>query len=199
LLSVPEVVLARACLRRLNDVTDTLATAEIIALADCTDPEAWLENRLQWLDAGEDPYRWAEASHPIVQLLAALRDGTATESPVELVARVLDYVTLRRVVTAWGPTAIKAAQRQRNLDAFLNLAVEYERHCEGQHVAATLTGFLFWLENPQSPELDLQPVVTTGDAVHVLTYHKSKGLEWPVVVACDLHYEWQSRLWNVRV
>src|SRR5690606_6147235 len=94
---------------------------------------------------------------------------------------------------------IKAAQRHKNLDALLNLAVEYERHCDAQHLAATLTGFLFWLENPHSPELDLQPVVTSGDAVHVLTYHKAKGLEWPVVVAADLHFSWPTRLWDVRI
>ena len=90
-------------------------------------------------------------------------------------------------------------QRQRNLDAFLNLAVEYEKYCEAQHDAATLTGFLFWVQNPHSPELDLQPTVTTGDAVHVLTYHGAKGLEWPVVVTADFDYAERSDLWDVRV
>ena len=118
---------------------------------------------------------------------------------MEIVARVLNYVGVRPIVTAWGPDAITAAQRQRNLDAFLHLTVEYENHCASQHEAATLTGFLFWLENPTSPELDLQPVVTGGDAVHVLTYHRAKGLEWPVVVTTDFNYTWRPRIWDVRV
>jgi ATP-dependent exoDNAse (exonuclease V) beta subunit len=199
LFTVPETCLAKACLRRLNDATDTLATAEIIAMAECAEPESWLAERLQWLEREEDGYAWAETTHPITTKLKKLRDEIGTQSPVEIVARVLNYVGIREVVTAWGPNAIKAMQRQRNLDALLNLAVEYERHCEAQHLAATLTGFLFWLEHPHSPELDLQPVVTTGDAVHVLTYHRAKGLEWPVVVNSDFHYQWQSRLWDVRV
>ena len=81
----------------------------------------------------------------------------------------------------------------------LDLAVEYEKHAASHHEPGTLTGFLFWLEHPNSPDLDLQPVVTTGNAVHVLTYHRAKGLEWPVVVCTDFDYEERSRLYDVRV
>ena len=198
LLEVPEVCLARACLRRLDDPSDTLATAEIRALDAYEEPEHWLADRLRWLAAGEDDRRWGEEEDPIVSRIARLREHTVTHSPVEIVARVLNYVGVRPIATAWGPDAIRAAQRQRNLDAFLKLAVTYENHCATQHEAATLTGFLFWLEHPSSPELDRQPVVTGGDAVHVLTYHRAKGLEWPVVVATDFHYTWRSRIWDVR-
>ncbi|MCY3620327.1 MAG: UvrD-helicase domain-containing protein [Gammaproteobacteria bacterium] len=199
LLETPEVSLAKSCLRRLADRADTLATAEIMALADCAEPEEWLNDRLGWLDGDGDPMAWGEGEHPIIRRLFEMRAESALRSPVEIVARVLNEVDIRRIAAAWGPDEIRAAQRQRNLDAFLDLAVEYEKHAASHHEPGTLTGFLFWLEHPNSPDLDLQPVVTTGDAVHVLTYHRAKGLEWPVVVCTDFDYQERSRTYDVRV
>jgi len=198
LLTVPEIALAKAALRRLADPADTLATAEIVAMTSGLPAEVWLEDQLRRLEQSDGGETWA-ADHPIVAKLEELRPTIGTQSPVEIVARVLNTIGLREAATGFSQNAIKAAQRHKNLDALLDLAVEYEHHCDAQHLAATLTGFLFWLENPHSPELDLQPVVTSGDAVHVLTYHKAKGLEWPVVVAADLHYPWRTRLWDVRI
>ncbi len=173
--AVPEIRLAKACVRRLTDPSDTLATAEIVALTGNGEPETWLADRLRYLASGGRSTEWLDTTHPIVKRLAELRADAAYQSPIETVARVLNDVGIREVAAGWGPDAIKAAQRQRNLDAFLDLAVEYEAYCASQHEAATLTGFLFWAEDPHSPELDLQPTVTSGDAVHVLTYHKAKG------------------------
>ena len=198
LLTVPEIGLARACLRCLNDDSDTLAVAEVVALAGGDPPETWLADRLGWLADGRASRDW-DGGHPVVQRLRAMRRTAGSLSPLETVVRVLNDVGIRETVTAWGPDSVKAAQRQRNLDALLDLAVLYEEHCAAQHEAASLTGFLFWLEEPSSPELDLQPVVTAGDAVHVLTYHRAKGLEWPVVVLTDFDYEEMNRLWEPRV
>ena len=199
LLTTAEIWLARSCLRRVADRADTLASAEILALADCAQPEQWLAARLQWLEDGNESIAWGEDDHPIIRRLKELREESALRSPVEIVARVLNEVDIRRIVAAWGPDAVRAAQRQKNLDAFLNLAVEYEKHAAAHHDPGTLTGFLLWLEKPSSPSLDLQPVVTSGDAVHVLTYHRAKGLEWPVVICTDLDYQERLRIFDIRM
>ena len=198
LLATTEVALAKSCLRRVADRADTLASAEIMALADCEEPEKWLAERLRWLEDDGESGAWGEETHSILKRLAELRTDSALRSPVEIVARVLNEVDIRRIAAAWGPDDIRAAQRQKNLDAFLNLAVEYEGHAAAHHDPGTLTGFLHWLEHPTSPELDLQPVVTSGDAVHVLTYHRAKGLEWPVVICMDFDYSERLRTWDVR-
>jgi len=199
LLAAPEVCFAKACLRRLTDPTDTLSTAEIVAFADGSHADVWLAQRLRFLATGAPSDGWLEDSHPIVKRLAQLRDEVVYQSPLETVARVLNDVGIREVAAGWGPDPVKVSQRQRNLDAFLNLAVEYETFCAAAHEAATLIGFLFWVQDPHSPELDLQPTVTAGDAVHVLTYHKAKGLEWPVVIVADFEAAVRNNVWDVRV
>ena len=78
--------------------------------------------------------------------------------------------------------------------------MEYEKHAASHHDPGTLSGFLLWLEYPSSPDLDLQPVVTSGNAVHMLTYHRAKGLEWPVVICTDFDYrETRLPVWDTRI
>ena len=83
LLDTAEVSLAKSCLRRLADRADTLASAEIMALADCAEPEEWLTNRLDWLADGGDSMAWGEADHPIIRRLYEMRVESALRSPVE--------------------------------------------------------------------------------------------------------------------
>lgn len=80
LLATPEATLALACLRRFNDVGDTLASAEIVSLTDGADPEQWVADRLRYLATGAAQERWREVAidgHPAHPVLEALRAGEA--------------------------------------------------------------------------------------------------------------------------
>src|ERR1019366_4581691 len=84
LLKRPEIVLALACLRRLNDERDTIATAEIVSLAECEDPDVWLAERLAWLDSEAPPTSWREQGdviHPMFRAIQALREQRTQLSP----------------------------------------------------------------------------------------------------------------------
>jgi ATP-dependent exoDNAse (exonuclease V) beta subunit len=201
LLVQPEVVLVLACLRRLNDDSDTLATAEIVSLADCEEPETWLADRLAWLEKGGRASLWKEADgagngHPILATLAELRGLTAVLSPREAVELVLARCGIARRVIQWQRDGEQARLRLANVDRLVELATQYEDECEASREAASLSGLLLWLQQLATEELDELPQPAI-DAVHVLTHHGAKGLEWPVVVLCDLAGDVKDRLWDI--
>jgi ATP-dependent exoDNAse (exonuclease V) beta subunit len=201
LLAQPEVVLVLACLRRLNYDGDTVATAEIVSLADCEDPEVWLADRLDWLEKGGETALWKEADgagngHPILATLAELRGLTAVLSPREAVELVLARCGIARRVIQWQRDGGQARLRLANVDRLVELATQYEDECEASREAATLSGLLLWLNELAAEELDELPQPAI-DAVHVMTHHGAKGLEWPVVVLCDLAGEVKDRLWDI--
>lgn len=60
-------------------------------------------------------------------------------------------------------------------------AAAYENICANFGLSSTLVGFVEYLKE--------HPIDCPGDdsGVSVMTYHKSKGLEWPCVILCSLH------------
>ncbi len=197
LLSTPEASLAIACLRRLMDPRDTLASAEIIALEGTRTAEEWLQNRLEWLAlAGNEDAQWGlsgELVHPALVALESAREKTLIWSPKEALDAGLRLGDVFGAVSVWGPTETRAAQRRANLEALRGMAATYEGQCITLQQPATLTGFLIWC---QSIKDDGVAVDDQADAVQVLTYHGAKGLEWPVVICTELAKEPRPRLWD---
>ena len=202
LLGTPEACLALASLRRIADPRDTLATAEIIALSDCAEPENWLEDRLKYLESGRPGHLWSEEGgyqNQVLQSIAKHRSRLRHLTPSEAVAYTINISDLRRIVTSWGPNPLRVRQRLQNLDALAAFAQEYEAHCRTQRRSVTIAGLLVWLYELNSAGLDLQPGDPKSNAVQVLTHHGAKGLEWPVVIATDLNSDLKKRLWGSNV
>ncbi|MDF0665684.1 MAG: UvrD-helicase domain-containing protein [Nitrospira sp.] len=199
LLSTPEAVLALACLRRLNDPRDTLASAEILSLADCEEPEAWLSDRLQYLEKDGDKARWRDegkGGHPLLTRIAELRAQASLLSPYAAMELIITQCDLAGRVLRWRRDELVARVRLANLDALRNLARSYEETCLARREPAALSGLILWFGEQARGKLDIlaEPPV---DAVKVMTHHAAKGLEWPIVILLDLEKDIQDRLWSV--
>lgn len=198
LLSTPEGVLAVAALRRLLEPNNALAAAEIEALTGFRgrDPDAWLseyvdlESRKQAARAaGEEPPRLILGE--FVARLEALKLEIHGLAPTEAVDRVLACLDLPGLCRRWpDPT-----QRLANLDALRGLAAKYEESCDHNREAATVAGLLRFFDESSQKVLvrdeeiasDDQHTGSGPDAVSIVTYHRAKGLEWPVVVLGSLN------------
>jgi len=202
LLSTPEATLATACLRRLLDRGDTIATAEILSLADSCEPKVWVADRLRYLQGGGKPDLWREeatdgdSAHPLLQKLAALRSSLPLLAPQEALLTVITECDLAAVVVGWSKDVDTGRTRLANLEALLQLASQYEEQCESGGHAASISGLMLWFDEHQTAKLDYRAEPAL-DAVKVITHHGAKGLEWPVVVLTDLNAAVKDGLWSI--
>lgn len=199
LLKTREAALALACLRRVNDKSDTLATAEIISLAECAEPEEWLTNRLQYIRQDQEPKAWLEAgpeAHRLLVRIAALRDRLEVLTPHEMLRLLVTECDLPALVMQWCGNAEMARLRLANLEALINLAEQYQLTCRSLRETATIAGFLSWLDEVAEAETDALATPAL-DAVTVMTCHKAKGLEWPVVILAELEKNIRSGVWSI--
>lgn len=169
----PETSLALAAFRVLTDADDLLALAELARLlAPEGDPAWWLP-----LCSKGDLSGVTERLEP-ARLLAAHRGDVARRTVAESLDLALELADVHRAVLCWDD----ADRRLANLDALRGLAATYEELCTSRRIPCTPAGLLQHLGDLERAKEDGQAEGIGDEAVQILTYHKAKGLEWPLVI-----------------
>ncbi|RAS31906.1 UvrD-helicase domain-containing protein [Paraburkholderia bryophila] len=201
LLGTPEAIFVLACLRRLLDAGDSVATALILTLADSVPAQKWLGDRLEYIAGeGASPSLWkaeGDDAHPLLVRLETLRPTLAALTPREALRLAKSESHVARVASQWSSSPHQARTRIANVEALMDLGAAYEDECIAARRPATVSGLLRWLDSLADSQADDRSA-TADDAVSVMTHHGAKGLEWPVVILTSLGTATRSALWGVR-
>ena len=208
LLELPGILAGRegavvlAALRVLADPGDSLAAATVLHLLD-GDPAgptpAWLERRLRRLAARSDGGDALETfaagwqGEEVIERLRAIEvRGLA---PSQALTEAVAALDLASRIQGWGEPSRRAA----NLDTLTSMAGEYEREAAASGSAPTLAGLVTHLDGLDESRKDTIKPPYGIDAITVSTYHRAKGLEWPVVVLTSLDSGRDPDLWQPEV
>jgi ATP-dependent helicase/nuclease subunit A len=184
LMDTIEVRLIISCLYHLLDSNDSLSTAELLFLRGEMKLEEILNDRVSYILAGKKDYKdqWMEHDQWI-QILNNLEIHSAELSITELLELILEDLPIRDTVMAMNNPDLRMA----NLDQLFLYARQFEGSFARLGKAATIDGFLLFMQELNFSEKDNQAASEDADAIHLLTYHKSKGLEFPFVVLFNLN------------
>ena len=181
--------LMKALLTLVNTPSNQLARAEVAYL---TEPgynvSKIIENRLDFLKTeGNKPSDYLKEL-PILNRLAQLRSFHSNEeqeyatnllgyqSISSLVESLVIELDLYALVQSWE----NAQAEETNLQVLIDLARKYEDYATKLAQPATIAGFIGFFTGQK------QDGAANEDGVRLYTYHKSKGLEWKVVIMLSL-------------
>lgn len=150
----------------------------------------------EWLDSVLDsPGARAFAASEPIRSLSEARERMPGAGALAAFDSALEAVGLAEVCLRWGNSRVRLG----NLDALRARAVAFERDCEIQGRVASPVGLIAALRALPETKEDTQASPPSDDAVVVETWHRSKGLEWPVTILHDLDHVPPSSPFGVRV
>ena len=124
------------------------------------------------------PDQWLEEGNTLIYKLKEFKNTVNNLSVSDLLESIIFGLALPEVVAKWGDVD----NRRQNLQTLCSLAKKYDEHCLQMGIGASIGGLLTYLSYAEIEN----KVENAANAVKVLTYHKSKGLEWPYVILSSL-------------
>ncbi|GMO34283.1 MAG: UvrD-helicase domain-containing protein [Termitinemataceae bacterium] len=171
----PACRLVLSAMRYLSDKNDTLAMIELINfMSDYENHKDWLSK----LVSGRDEYLEELKLLPVFKSLDERRWESHKWTPLEVMEYAIEVSGVLQAAASWDNTAMALA----NLDKLRQTCVAYLDLCEAHYGTAGLYGYFSYLNEKSEKEAE----GSDDQAVQVLTYHKAKGLEWPVVILFNL-------------
>lgn len=181
--------LLKALLTLVNSPSNQLARAEVAYLVSPGyNITKIIEHRIDYLASKEYSGTTYLDEIPVLKRLAQLR-WFRSEEQAEISTNLLGYqsisslvesliieLDLYALVQSWE----NAQTEEANLQAYVELARKYEDISTKMAKPATVTGFIDFFTNQK------QKGALNEDGVRLFTYHKSKGLEWKVVIMYSL-------------
>ena len=194
ILQQTEVQLVFTLLKFMVDSSNKHVRADLLRLLDETSTQDILQQRLDYvisLISEEDdeenegkkkivmkPDQWLEEGNALICKLKEFKNTINNQSVSDLLESIIFGLALPEVVAKWGD----ADNRRQNLQTLCSLAKKYDEHCLQMGIGASIGGLLTYLSYA---EVDSK-IDNASDAVKVLTYHMSKGLEWYYVILSSL-------------
>jgi len=188
ILQQTEVQLVFTLLKFMVDASNKHVRADLLRLLDDIPTQEILRQRLDYLteqgskddkEEGEtSPDLWLDEDSQMIQKLKAFKQNVRNLSVCDLLESIIYGLALPEVVAKWGDEN----NRRQNLQTLCALAKKYDEHCLQMGIGASVGGLLTYLSYA---EIDSK-IDNAADAVKVLTYHGSKGLEWHYVILSSL-------------
>ena len=151
-----------------------------------------LQTALKKILDGED------LDDPVIAALYDVADGSPDRAVDAVLQDVIEALDLYGVISKWPDTS----QVRADLLRFQSEAMEFigsnrDALASGGYYGTGVKSFLSWLRGRiERKDGNRKPSagVSAQDDVRLMTWHKSKGLEWPIVFVCGLDRKIRGRL-----
>ncbi|RLA40445.1 MAG: hypothetical protein DRR42_25865, partial [Gammaproteobacteria bacterium] len=140
-------------------------------------------------------------SDSVLDSLDAVREGDVTRNVYAMVADTLDALSFYDVVSLWpDATQARASLLRLQSEAEEFMTSNREARSSGGFYGDGLPSFLAWLSvkvTGKDKNRKPTPRVQDEDAIELVTWHASKGREWPIVIVGEMDRKVEPRLPNL--